>query len=404
MKNKLFLAGMLAMALTFGLVLAGCPTDGGGGGGGGGGNDTYTVTYAGNGSTGGTVPVDSTAYALYDTVTVKGNTGGLVKTGYGFGGWNTHEDGGGTTYAAGTGTFNIYENTTLYAKWILLGSAPDYPIPLTPSDNSQGWADLLAGIRTAGKYVDLNLSGWTGGEEEFDAHPGDNDAGERYIVSLILPGEATSIKAGDFQNSCFKHFTNLVSVQGNNIETIGDYAFSGCTALTTASFPAETSIGEGAFSGCTALTTVSFPAATTIGEGAFSGCTALTTVSFPAATSIGEDAFYGCTALTTASFLAATTIGNGAFYGCTGLTTASFRAATSIGDYVFYGCTGLTEVTLPQAAPTIPEGSSNDGVYSRTVTVKTPADRTGYDEPWQTNFKALFGQNGEVTTVSFQDL
>ncbi|MDR1175725.1 MAG: hypothetical protein LBK83_09700 [Treponema sp.] len=31
-KSKLFLAGMAALLLTFGLVLAGCPTDGGGGG------------------------------------------------------------------------------------------------------------------------------------------------------------------------------------------------------------------------------------------------------------------------------------------------------------------------------------------------------------------------------------
>jgi hypothetical protein len=36
MKNKLFLAGMLAMALTFGLVLTGCPTDADDDGGGGG--------------------------------------------------------------------------------------------------------------------------------------------------------------------------------------------------------------------------------------------------------------------------------------------------------------------------------------------------------------------------------
>ena len=45
-------------------------------------NPTYTVTYHGNSSSGGTVPIDSTAYYQGNTVTVLGNTGSLVKTNY----------------------------------------------------------------------------------------------------------------------------------------------------------------------------------------------------------------------------------------------------------------------------------------------------------------------------------
>ena len=46
-------------------------------------SDTNTVTYNGNGNTGGTVPVDaSSPYLQGATVTVLGNTGTLVKTGY----------------------------------------------------------------------------------------------------------------------------------------------------------------------------------------------------------------------------------------------------------------------------------------------------------------------------------
>lgn len=78
---------------------------------------TYTVTYNGNSNTSGSVPTDETAYNSGATVTVKGNTGSLARTGYTFGGWNTKEDGSGTNYAAGTGTFTITANTTLYAKW-----------------------------------------------------------------------------------------------------------------------------------------------------------------------------------------------------------------------------------------------------------------------------------------------
>ncbi len=75
-----------------------------------------TVTYDGNGSTGGDVPVDTNSYSSGATATVLGNTGSLVKTGYNFTGWNTQADGLGTTYAPAT-TFNITAGTTLFAKW-----------------------------------------------------------------------------------------------------------------------------------------------------------------------------------------------------------------------------------------------------------------------------------------------
>ncbi|MFD1909877.1 InlB B-repeat-containing protein [Paenibacillus rhizoplanae] len=78
---------------------------------------TYTVTYSGNGNTGGTVPTDSNSYAQNATVTVVGNTGSLVKTGNSFTGWNTAADGSGTSYAANA-TFDMgAANVTLYAQW-----------------------------------------------------------------------------------------------------------------------------------------------------------------------------------------------------------------------------------------------------------------------------------------------
>jgi uncharacterized repeat protein (TIGR02543 family) len=77
---------------------------------------TRSVSYNGNGSTGGSVPVDGgNPYESGDTVTVLGE-GDLVKTGYAFSGWNTAADGSGSSYAADD-TFEITENTTLYAQW-----------------------------------------------------------------------------------------------------------------------------------------------------------------------------------------------------------------------------------------------------------------------------------------------
>ena len=62
----------------------------------------WTVTYEGNGDTAGAVPVDSGKYAAGAVVTVKGNTGSLVRAGYSFSGWNTAANGAGVAHAPGS--------------------------------------------------------------------------------------------------------------------------------------------------------------------------------------------------------------------------------------------------------------------------------------------------------------
>ena len=61
-----------------------------------------------------------------------------------------------------------------------------------------------------------------------------------------------------------------------------------------------TSIGNGAFSGCSSLTDITIPSSvTSIGESAFESCTDLTSITIPkSVTSIGSNVFGGCTALT----------------------------------------------------------------------------------------------------------
>lgn len=79
---------------------------------------TFTVTYDGNDSTGGAVPVDTNSYEEGAIVTVLDNTGGVVKAGADFAGWNTAADGSGTGYSAGdTLTFGAAD-VTLYAWWV----------------------------------------------------------------------------------------------------------------------------------------------------------------------------------------------------------------------------------------------------------------------------------------------
>jgi uncharacterized repeat protein (TIGR02543 family) len=84
---------------------------------------TYTVTYLGNTNTGGAAPTDTNSpYNSGTSVTILGNSGSLTKSGVAvFAGWNTAADGSGTNYVGGD-TFNITQNTTLYARWVAAGS------------------------------------------------------------------------------------------------------------------------------------------------------------------------------------------------------------------------------------------------------------------------------------------
>ncbi len=107
-----------------------------------GGTTTYSVTYNANDATSGDVPTDNNEYEEGDEVTVLGNTGSLVKTGHAFSGWNTQADGSGTDRAAGS-TFNITENTTLYAKWT------PYTITAQSNNNSYGTVSLQGYVITA---------------------------------------------------------------------------------------------------------------------------------------------------------------------------------------------------------------------------------------------------------------
>jgi len=88
--------------------------------------NTYTLSYDGNGNTGGSAPVDaSSPYAFNSTVPVAG-AGTLTKTGKGFAGWNTQPGGGGAAYPAGGSIANFAANTVLYAQWSTSTNALTY--------------------------------------------------------------------------------------------------------------------------------------------------------------------------------------------------------------------------------------------------------------------------------------
>ncbi len=68
------------------------------------------------------------------------------------------------------------------------------------------------------------------------------------------------------------------TINGMTVTSLGDYAFSTITWVTSATLPDNvTSVGKGAFSECTGLMSVTLPnSVTSIGVQAFHGCTGLT--------------------------------------------------------------------------------------------------------------------------------
>lgn len=177
-------------------------------------------------------------------------------------------------------------------------------------------------------------------------------------------------------------FTDMASLKtltlGDNVKTIGQKAFYGCSGLTSVVLPEGVeSIGGFAFAGCRNLTSVNIPASVKeVGNDAFYGCSALSAVSVNSeevagwlsgmkslktltlgenVKAIGEGAFDGCSGLTSVNLPAGVTaIGKKAFQNCTGLTEAAFaEGLTSIGDYAFYGCSKLAKADLPESVESI---------------------------------------------------
>ena len=144
------------------------------------------------------------------------------------------------------------------------------------------------------------------------------------------------------------------AVIANSVTSIGDYAFSGCSSLTSATIPnSVTSIGRDAFYYCNSLTSVIIPdSVTSIGNEAFYRCGSLTSVTISdSVTSIGDFAFSGCSSLTSITIPdSVTSIGDYAFKSCGSLTSVTIpNSVTSIGHETFFCCDSLTSITIPDS-------------------------------------------------------
>ena len=176
-----------------------------------------------------------------------------------------------------------------------------------------------------------------------------------------------------------------------SVTSIGSYAFSECSSLTSVTIPnSVTSIEYCAFYRCSSLTSIIIPSSVmSIGDQAFNGCSSLTSITIPnSVTSIGYSAFFGCSSLTSITIPnSVTSIGWLAFYGCSSLpvennlryadiylveavdktlSTYSIKEGTKwIADAAFCNCSSLTSVTIPNSVTSI-ESRAFYGCYSLT--------------------------------------
>lgn len=162
----------------------------------------------------------------------------------------------------------------------------------------------------------------------------------------------TEIPVGAFRKSALSEITLPESVK-----TVGAYAFAE-SVLTSFSAMGLDSVGDYAFSNCSLLSTVSVnDSLKKFGDGVFQSCTSLKGIALPGLEEIGRDTFYGASNLKTVVFSEnAKTTGSGTFQG-TPVDTVQFNGnlITKISGGAFYGCRQLRSITLPDSVTEIEE-------------------------------------------------
>ena len=222
----------------------------------------------------------------------------------------------------------------------------------------------------------------------------DNEGTE--ITEYIVPNDVTSIG-----ESAFRGCSGLTSVTiGNSVSSIGESAFNGCSGLTSVTIPnSVTSIGEYAFYNCNGLASVTIPnSVTSISNSAFNGCSGLTSVKVPVTdfsafcnnkviniirTAIGKPIqLIDNEGIEITEYIVpndVTSIGESAFTGCIGLTSVTIgNSVSSIGESAFNGCSGLTSVIIGSGVLSIGSSAFSNTNLKKTIWL-TNTPPSGYN-------------------------
>ena len=194
-----------------------------------------------------------------------------------------------------------------------------------------------------------------------------------------------------YQYSPFQSLNTLKDVTiGNNVTSIGNSTFYGCTGITSIEIPNRVKdIGQSSFYGCSYLASVKIGnGVTSIGKDAFYGCSNLSAVHIENLTNWCSISFENSDAnpLCCAKHLYlgnneindlvipnnVTQISFSSFYGCTGFTSIKIpTSVTSIGNFAFSGCTGLTSLEIPNSVSNLGNNAFYDCNYLLKVTIES---------------------------------
>jgi uncharacterized repeat protein (TIGR02543 family) len=334
-----------------------------------------------------------------------------TRSGFVFGGW--YSDPSLTTLYIFA--YQIYSNTTIYAKWIpqftvTFNTNGGSPVP-TQQTVTQGGTlpppekdPILNGSVFGGWYLESGTDFTTPydfdipvidnitlcakwNDAVFDnitdlgaylSKWSDNDADNPYIVSLNV-GDISTLRttlndnAGKYVNLDLSGSTTMTTIPANAF--YGNADPRGCATLVGITIPNSVeTIGNNAFRSCTNLASITIPdSVKTIGQSAFSSCTNLASVTIGSGvTSIGivagtgQSVFGSCRSLTEINVSGdntSYTAEGGVLYNKTKTTLVAYPSATDsftipddvtyIEIWAFSDCTGLTSITIPDNVTSI---------------------------------------------------
>ena len=170
------------------------------------------------------------------------------------------------------------------------------------------------------------------------------------------------------------------------------------TEITAEDLAGITKMGNFAFNGCTALTSIVIPdTVTSLGNNVFTSCTSLRSIIIPdSVLSMGSNMFQYCSALTSA------VIGNGiqtlessAFNSCYNLTSVTIGSSvTNIKAKAFNDCYNLTSVTIPDSVTSIDNGVFEDCRSLTSITIPNRVTSIGH-------YALQIGKSTNKGTITF---
>src|ERR1035437_1693205 len=299
---------------------------------------TYTVTFNGNGSTGGSMANESASVAT----ALSANA--FTRTGYTFTGWNTAANATGTAYANGA-SYPFSASTTLYAQWT---TVPTYTVTFNGNGSTGGsMANESASVATALSAnaftrTGYTFTGWnTAANATGTAYA--NGASYPFSASTTLYAQWTTVPTytvtfngnGSTGGSMANEVASVATALSANAFTRTGYTFTGWNTAANATGTAYATGASYPFSASTTLyaqwTTVPTYTVTFNGNGSTGGSMANESASV--ATALSANAFtrtgYTFTGWITAANATGTAYANGASYPFSASTTLYAQWSTA---------------------------------------------------------------------------